>query len=296
MQTYNKTLRRSILAALGMTMTMGLAACGSDDDSGSLSVQLTDGPVDNATAVYVEVTGVSVQGPSGQRDFELDSPMTINLLDLSGNAAETLLEDVEVEAGNYQWMRLGVNAQMSMMDSYVELEDGSQHSLFIPSGAQTGLKLNRSFVVPAGGSADFTIDFDVRKSLHQPGQSAIDYILRPTLRLVNNVEVGTVAGTVTSGLVPEGCDPAVYLFEGSDVTPDDVDGNEPDPITSAIPEMNNDTGNFDYEIGFVEEGDYTITYTCDAGMDEPDTDDSLAFDQTQNISVTVDETTTVDFQ
>jgi hypothetical protein len=62
---------------------------------------------------------------------------------------------------------------------------GVCHELTIPSEVKTGLKLNRGFVVPAGGSANFTIDFDLRKSVHLP-MSGTDYLLRPTLRLADN--------------------------------------------------------------------------------------------------------------
>lgn len=292
----NRNSRNSLALALLASAGLALAACGGESSTGELSVQLTDAPVDDATAVVIEVNGVTVHGPGGQKEFGFDTPRSIDLLDLTGNTAEILIDNEVVTAGQYQWMRLDVDAGPSTMDSYIELEDGSRHSLVIPSEEQTGLKVNVPFTVPAGGTADFTIDFDVRKSVHEPGTSSIDYVLRPTLRLVDNAEVGSIAGTVDAALVTTECDPAVYLYSGSDITPDDVDANEPDPVTSAIPEMNADTGNFDYTIGFVTEGEYTVTYTCDAGIDEPDTDDDMTFSHTQNVSVTAGETTSVDFQ
>ena len=67
---------------------------------------------------------------------------------------------------------------------------------------QSGLKLNRGFDVPAGGSADFTIDFDLHKSVHMTGSGS--YMLRPTLRMVDNIMVGSISGTVGASLVPSG--------------------------------------------------------------------------------------------
>jgi hypothetical protein len=75
------------------------------------------------------------------------------------------------------------------------VQGGAGHELTIPSGMQSGLKLNRGFDVPAGGSADFTIDFDLHKSVHMTGSGS--YMLRPTLRMVDNIMVGSISGTVT---------------------------------------------------------------------------------------------------
>jgi hypothetical protein len=180
-------------------------------------------------------------------------------------------------------------------DSYIDLEDGSRHELEVPSGAQTGLKLNTGFVVPAGGSADFTLDFDLRKSVHEPMNDGGPFLLRPTLRIVDNVEVGSIAGTVDAALVPEGCAPAVYAFSGAGVTPDDVDGTDPEPVSSAMPVLNAATSHYDYTIGFLSAGPYTVTFTCDADADDPAASDDLVFTGTQDATVVADETTTVDF-
>lgn len=275
-----------------------LSACGGDDDAatGQLSLAVTDAPVDNATSVVVEFTGVEIMGPGGRTTFEFDEARTIDLMNLQGNLSEPLLTDETVAAGRYQWIRLMVNAEPATIDSYIELEDGTQHSLFIPSGAQTGLKLNSGFTVDANSTANFTIDFDLRKSVTLPMSGEMDYFLRPSLRLVDNLEAGTISGSVDAALVTENCSAGVYLFTGADVTPDDEDANEPNPLTSAMPELNNETGNYDYEIGFVPAGEHTITFTCAADADQPESDDDIAFSNTQNVTVTAEETTTVDFQ
>ena len=287
-------LRRMIpMLAPGATLT----ACDSGDGAatGELSMGITDAPVNNATAVVVEFTGVEIHGPNDQtQTITFDSPKTIDLLTFTGNAAETLFEDETVLAGDYQWARLQVNAEPSTIDSYIDLTDGSQHSLYVPSGAETGLKMNTGFSVPEDGSAAFTIDFNLRKSVHDP-EGTTDYVLRPTLRLLDNDEVGTIAGTVNSSEVGSGCDPAVYAFEGSGVTPDDQDGNSPDPANSAIPEYNANTDTHDYEIGWLKGGDYTVSYTCDAAADDPATDDAITFDDSKNATVTATQTTDVDF-
>lgn len=276
-----------------------LAGCSDDDDSGTLTLGVTDAPVDNATQVVVEFTGVELKPQEGEAiSFDFSEARQIDLLALQGGGSEILLDAVEVEAGQYDWLRLKVNAQQQVIDSYIMLDDGSQHSLWIPSGSETGLKLVQGFVVPVNGSADFTIDFDLRKSVHNPQGLGGDYILRPALRLVDNAEVGSITGTVAQSLIPNGCTPAVYVFEGADTVPDDVDdtANDVDPVTSAAVELNPDTGEYEYTAAFLSAGEYTVSFTCDAAQDDPAAEDALSFSGTQNASVTADQVTVVDFQ
>jgi hypothetical protein len=275
-------------------LLVALAACSDNDPAatGRLSLSVTDAPVDGATAVVVEFTGVEVKPAGGNaRHFDFVEPRTIDLLALSGTDSETLLRDAEVSAGHYEWVRLMVNAEEDgVTDSYIDLENGERHELEVPSGAQTGLKLNRGFNVPPGGSASFTIDFDLRKSVHEPMDDADSYKLRPTLRIVDNTRAGAIAGTVDAALRPAGCEPAVYVFAGTGVKPDDVDNAAPEPVTTALVD---DSGG--YTAGFLSEGNYTVSFTCDADADDPATSDTLAFSGTQSASVAAGETTTVNF-
>ncbi|MBD3654855.1 MAG: DUF4382 domain-containing protein [Kangiella sp.] len=276
---------------------MTVMACNDNDpDSGTLSVAVTDAPVDGAEAVVVEFTGIEIQGSGQPQSFDFDTPKSIDLLQLTGSDSLELLPDTELAAGQYQWLRLKVNANRGVTDSYIDI-DGARYSLFIPSGSETGLKLIRPFVIAAGGSADFTIDFDLRKSVVDPQDAAQDYYLVPALRIVDNLEVGHINGLVDETLVnAAGCSESsgVYLFAGADAELSDINGSESDPITSTLVEMNSD-GLYEYEIGFVQTGDYTLAFTCEAGFDDPATADQINFSATTNVTVEVDQTVTVDF-
>lgn len=275
-----------------------LAACNDDPDpaAGTLSLGVTDAPIDSASRVVVEFTGISVKPAAGGAVvFDFDTPRQIDLLALQGGETELLLDDVAVAAGEYEWVRLTVNAGQDASDSFIELEDGSVHALFIPSGNQTGLKLVQGFTVPANGSADFTIDFDLRKSVVDPEAAGMPYILKPALRLVDNTQVGAIAGTVDAAIAnATDCSPAVYVYDGSDVTPDDV-GSAAEPVASGLVEMSDETGLFEYRVAFLLAGDYTAALTCDADADAADADDDIAFVAQRNATVSVDATTTIDF-
>ena len=274
-----------------------LSACSDDAATGRLTLAVTDAPVDRATAVVVEFTGIDIKPAAGEaRGFDFEQPRSIDLLALSGSDSETLLQDVEVEAGRYEWVRLRVNAEEDgVTDSYIDLEDGSRHELDVPSGAETGLKLHSGFLVPAGGAASFTVDFDLRKSVHEPMDAADSYQLRPTLRIVDNAQVGAIAGTVAAALVTTDCTPAVYVFEGSGVTPDDVDGAPAEPVTTARVELDGTSGQYGYRAGFLGAGSYTVAFTCDAAADDPAVNDALTFSGAQNATVTAGQTTAVSF-
>ena len=308
-----RSLKRSgSCALLGAVVTA--AGCGGSDSgpgTGTLSLQITDAAVDSAEHVYIQFSGLELHAAGGMsttlyycqdpadptKTIVSQAPCTtppapkrLDLLALSGGLAETLLGQFTLPAGRYTWIRLAVDTA-GTRDSYIVLPGGAEHELTIPSGDETGLKLNRGFNVPDGGSADFTVDFDLRKSVHVTGMG--EYLLRPTLRLADNALSGAIAGTVDAALVPAGCTPAVYVFEGGGVTPDDIDGTAPEPVTTATVKL--DAGVYKYKAAFLEAGSYTVAYTCQAALDDPALDDVLVFSGTATVSVTAKTTTVHDF-
>lgn len=323
MNILRHSIRNSLLAVVPMIL---LANCGGGSTADKeelpvitkMTLAITDAPVDNAVAVNVRFTGVEIKPASGDSfsfDFPVETPKNIDLLALQGGGSEIMLNEVEIEPGEYSWIRLKVEAEKGEEDSYLqEIVDGPKISLWVPSGSQTGLKLNHSFVVAAGGSANFTIDFDLRKSITNPvGQD--DYILKPSMRIVDNNEVGEISGTVASDLVNDGdcltntdgiIGSSVYVFNAdtttdpaTDATPDDYDGDDADgadPVSSAMVEMDQ-SGAYNYTAAFLSAGSYTIAFTCDAAVDVSDEDNSdvITFIGTTTVDVEANTTTIHDF-
>lgn len=325
----------SILIAAG---AVALAACGGGSSgssgSGSLTLGITDAAVDSAQEVNVVFTGVTLKPQDGEPiTFECDQPTAdpafdcggngyreIDLLTLSGDESETLLDGVTLDAGRYDWIRLQVNARGpgsaelpddQLPPSTITLADGSEHDLLIPSGPQTGLKLVRGFNVPAGGEASFTIDFDLRKAVTLAKVRGSDsYLLRPAFRLVDNGNAGHLVGEISNEFVQRECASgdasgglAVYLFEGADAATGDLGDADNEPLTTDRAELDDSDGNYDYRIGFLTAGDYTAAVTCEADSDtfseDPavDDDEDLAFVATANVTVEADNQPTVqDFE
>jgi hypothetical protein len=278
-----------------------LVACNggssSDGSTGSLTLSVTDAPVDGATSVVVVFTGVELLREDDEPVvFTFEEPKQIDLLSLQGGLTETLLENEDVPAGEYSQIRLMVKANQNESDSYITFKDDgdAKYDLFIPSGDQTGFKLTGGITVPPASSADYTLDFDLRKSVtYAPGLDR--HILKPTVRILQTDVVGEIAGTIDNALVPEGCSPAVYVYAGADVTPDD-EGSDTPPLASALVPIVNGADEFNYTVAFLEPGDYTVAFTCEADADDPeDNDDISFFEPTQNATVITGETATVNF-
>ena len=300
-------------------MATSLAGCfgGSSSSSGdgTFSLGLTDAPTDKFTSVNITFTGVALQPKDGERiTFNFDEAKKVDLLTLQGGETEQFLNNADVPEGDYEWMRLVLDA-----DNITVGVDGTPKTVFVPSGAQTGLKTN-GFTVSADGSRDFTIDFDAKKSIidrggNQAGKEGMqvdqtdttsDYILRPTLRLVNNLEVGSISGTVdvstlqqnTSATCKDNFDGVVYVHKGADTTVGEY-GSASEPLSSAPVETDDDS-NFVYKAAFLEAGTeeepvtYKVSYVCEA--DDNDVDgDVTDFINTAEVQLTAGKEATHDF-
>jgi len=280
-----QTLNLSTFLILSLA---ALSGCDNSGGTGNLTLGVTDAPVDGAQSVMVSFTAVSVKkANSNEETIQLPAPQQVDLLQLSGGNAVVLLDNQPLDAGNYQWLRLTINEDPTQ--TYI-IDSTGQHDLRIPSGANTGLKLNRAFTIEADGAIAFTIDFDLRKSVHKTGTANPVYELRPTLRIVETALAASLSGTVDPSLVPAGCSPGVYLFSEGDPV-DDLDGIGDAIFSVALP----DSGPFDYTAGFLPPGNYTIAYTCEATADANDADDMISFTNETSITLAAGEDAVFNF-
>ena len=136
-----------------------------------------------------------------------------------------------------------------------------------------------------------TIDFDLRKSIVVTGTA--NYKLNPVLKLVDDATANSIIGTIElSALTGADCpdsDPstgnAVYLYKDLNVIPDDVGSFGSEPVSSAMVAMNSISGAYEYELGFIPLGKYTLAFTCQANLDDPMTDDVIVFSKPVNLNL-----------
>lgn len=295
-------MKLSTFAALGTAIVLsgcdGESSLSSGSSTGEVSMDITDAPTDQFSEVNIVFTGIVLKPANDEQiEFTFGEPRVIDLLSLQGGEVETLLDGEEVAAGQYSWVRLTLDVDQSHV-----IENGLQKKLFIPSGAQTGLKLVGGFTVVADSTSQYTIDFDVRKSIVDPqgNPQGADYFLKPALRLVSNEEVGSIAGTVdASTMIQTQCaNPSlytgmVYVFEGPNAALNDLGSNN-EPLMAVPVSDDQVPGNYTYKAAFLTEGNYTVGYSC--SPDDNDLDENLVFEGSRNVSVEADAISTANFE
>ncbi len=325
--TSNSITRVGTLAALVLGIVTQAGCGGSDSGSGSVSVKLTDAPVDGASSVVVVFTGLELHRSDGTLvtlDFGTTNGQantkSIDLIKLQNGVTGALTDGAAVPAGDYDWMRLKVLADKnSQGESYITLLSGGQYPLYIPSGAETGLKLVRPFTVAQGSTTRLVIDFDLRKSVTAPPGQDSNYVLKPALRLMDELQVGKVTANVDlaaltsaqlgSGVTVSSCKAGLYLFSGAAAVPDDEDGDTTDgadPIVFMPVVYDVVNTSVPVTIPFIEVGSYTVAATCNFDVDSPDSNDyvpsatagqpgyqTMKWTTVGNVSVTANNTTTI---
>lgn len=187
-----------------------LVGCSTDSTPkmGAFQVKMHDAPA-SYDAVNVFITEVQVNNTSGDQGWvTISKPnQSYNLLELT-NGAFALLADTELEVGTYPQIRL-----MLSRDGNSIVVDGVEHGLFIPSGDQTGIKLNINAVISEGIQYTVLLDFDVLRSVvrRDPPQST-NFLLKPVIRATNQALTGNIGGSVS----PIASKSAVYAINGSD--------------------------------------------------------------------------------
>lgn len=176
------------------------AGCKKDDSStspqgagtGQLKVYMADAPA-NYNSVNIQVTRVEVHQGSdtsstGGWVVLKDSIQNVDLLHLR-NGITALLGNAPLPAGQYSQIRLIIGTGSYVMDL-----SGVKHDLTIPSGSQTGVKLNHSFTLQDGMTYELTLDFDASRSIVVTGNN--NYKLKPVIRVEANALTGTISGKV----------------------------------------------------------------------------------------------------
>jgi len=326
MKTTRSILIKSIAATFAALM---LTACGSGGGGGGgstgssgLSLNITDAPVknDDIAEVWVRFTSVIIHPSDGSPDIE--EPVTdgtnpwidINLKDLTAGKT-MLLGEFDLAAGDYSWIRLDIDpentviVERDVVGEPDEVDDSEPDTLYpavrldCSSCDQSHLKLNRSFTIENTGWINYTIDFDLQKSLTlqlpQSNKPRPDdaYKLRPTLRILDTELASTyIRGSVTDTL-PTGGDPSacrVYTYTGDMVTvvPDDICNNgclsgltlADRPLDIALVE-GPIGGPFSYRTGSLNPGTYTTALFCE--LDDPAVDEALAYIGEQEVDATL---------
>lgn len=193
-------MRKVIALALTASLVLGLGLfAGCSDDStttptngtGFIKISLIDAPGDyqqvNLEVIRVEVhRSDAADSDSGWLVVSEDTT-TVDLLTLTGGNF-AILADSTLPSGTYTQVRLVLSENNTVM------VDSMLHDLDVPSGQNSGLKLNHPFTINDDAIYEFTLDFDVDRSIHQTGDG--QYIMKPVIRIIVDQTSGGLMGVV----------------------------------------------------------------------------------------------------
>lgn len=281
------------LSSLLLTLSVAaLASCGgsgSDDSitppaSGTMTVLLTDGPMDEARSLVFHVTHVDMGHADGSMTHLVlpGGPLDIDMMQLQNGAVQSILNNMTMPAGQYEWMELGVD----LTQSHIGTMSGGQHNMTMSTAHP--FRSTEPFEIGPAQHAEFVMDFDLRRGVQQHdmgGMMGVEYQLHDAMRLMNTNNTGGISGTVDLSLMDfnqASCNSAaggnwMYVFAGTDAQADDLAAADtdgfPGPIATDMVEMNNGTGEFEYHFAFMNAGSYRVAFTCSGEWDEDGDDD-----------------------
>ncbi len=201
--------------AAAMTMTL-LAACGDTagpEGTARVTVALTDGPgmlIESAIVEIGEVWAIQAGGPP---ILLTDAGGEYDLFNLqNGVMAELATADIPASARLLQLRLHVLSASVALQEGKMFADGEVSQDLFIPSGAQSGIKIN---LRNAEGNVDgagvdlvpgetilFVVDMDVEQNFVFTGSTADpqalpDVQFTPLLRATLNDVAGSISGTVS---------------------------------------------------------------------------------------------------
>ncbi|NER14346.1 DUF4382 domain-containing protein [Leptobacterium flavescens] len=249
---YLKTIFSTLLI---ISFTFLFFSCNNDDSDGlaRVSIRLVDGPGD-FEAVNIDVQDVLIKRSNDEDDengwesIGAINSGVYNLLELTGGV-NVLLIDTEIPAGRVNQIRLLLG------DNNTVVSNGEESALSTPSAQQSGLKLQINEELISGVTYNFTIDFDVDKSVVTAGNSG-RFNLKPVLRVSTEATSGVIRGMVD----PSDFQVMVEVMVGEEI----------------VSTFTNEEGAF--SLNGIPSGIYTVTLT-------PDPESGLSVKTVENVEV-----------
>jgi len=278
------SLRRAFVA---LSCIFGIAACGSGPGpgQGTISVSLMDRPIDGVTELHITVTGVRIKprgnGPAVDLPM-VSTPMTVDLLSLTDESAAILVDNAVIDAGEYNWLDIDID-DSDINKAYAMTTAGGQVPVRVDVPSDQ-IRLVSGFEVGPSQALRFLFDWEVNNGLTEAVGRNL-FILKPAFRVLRVDELGVISGRVTSNTAvnhancKDAIDPmigkVIYVFEDN-VTPDDIDGMDAEPVTTVDAEYDSMSGDYLYR-AVLEPGDYTVSLTCFGNLETLQGSEDLMF-------------------
>lgn len=202
------SFQTAIMAVAGALLLF--TSCNDNETTNAARVQvfLVDAPADyDGVFIDVEDVQINVEG-TGEDDewYSLEGfePKVYNLLELT-NGEAAFLGELEFSAGKLNQVRLilGDDNELEIGDDLIDLK--------VPSGSQSGLKINVNEEVASGFLYELIIDFDAAKSVVKAGNSGM-YLLKPVLR----ANIAALSGAIAGSIQPIDTEAVIYAILDQD--------------------------------------------------------------------------------
>ncbi len=172
-------------------------SCGNDENgTATLQVALIDAPGD-FEKVNIDIQDVQINSGTDEGGFTSLEGVNTGVFDILELTAglEAILADVELPAGRLSQIRLILGDQNEL---FIETEDPAapdMQELTVPSGSQSGLKLNVNLDLEEGITYKVLLDFDASKSIVSTGNAG-KYNLKPVIKTSVEATSGAIRGIV----------------------------------------------------------------------------------------------------
>jgi hypothetical protein len=163
--------------------------CSPDEDFGQIKISMVDSPAEY-DAVAIFITGIEAHQAGADSNggwISIGANGMYDLLTLR-NGLSAVIADKNLPAGHYTQIRLLLGEGNNVV------VDGQQFPLEIPSGMQSGIKLNHQFTIEPNRLYDLMLDFDAERSVIVTGSGG--YQLKPVIRLQAVESAGSISGFV----------------------------------------------------------------------------------------------------
>lgn len=307
---------------------MSLEGCGCGFDCGNdsspkittLDLGFSDESVEQLKQVVIEVDRISFRR-TGAEDVVVDSftieelgltgvdSFQVDLLQYRGLKQLLVIENLELDTANYSELLIDV-LDDDINRSYVQESDDSLKPIDV-----AGSVLSLPGPALVSGDQQFTVAFSLARALHYREDTDVYRLTTEGIRVIDDASAASLSGRVDNSLfdttIP--CDTKaeptsgnrVYLYAGTALAPDSLADVFTGDSTTGIPNgarapyavaaLAEDTltGSWQYAIGFLEPGDYSLAFSCNAADDDPVNFDGIVIplptSQVYEISLTSDE-------
>jgi len=188
--------------------TTNINSNGPGHGKGRVNVHMTDSPA-QFDALTINIVRIEIHGTGSDSANKWqvisDSSQTVNIMDLT-NGKSKLLGTKDLEPGTYNQIRLILGSGNTVT------VNGKTYPIKIPSGQQTGLKINinTNISLTSGSIKDLLLDFNAAKSVHRTGNGR--YMMKPVIHAVNKQIDGYIKGQVQPDQA------SIFAINGSDTT------------------------------------------------------------------------------